>query len=654
MNNDPHQISDVPDTRPAKLFGNRYAFPAAVIAFTVVHLCLTFYFERPSLIFNEKPNSWLDYDTHIAQAWRAIEAFEGWGKSWSYDPHLLAGNPNGTIFAADNKGLDLWTFVLWKLGLPKGMAFNLFILFAHLAVPWIVFFSARLFGLDKWPSLLAATMGICIWYFDSFARWSWWCGMIAYVVAGYLFILPIALFYRYLKDGRKRHLVLLAIFLSAGHLVHPYIFTILVFPMLALYFRALKKLSLSRHLAVFGVVAFVLATHAYWLIPSLKAWHYIVVIDSGVYAQSTLSFFFSDYLGLLREPIATGVLGTHTGFRFIFFVAAVISLVLWKKEADDRFMPFAVGIGGMLILTYLGGYSSFFTHVQPYRYILPATYLTIVPAAAFFTRVYRQGALEKLPRLAYAVGGLGLLVITGNLARDALYFFPNALPDPDLQPGDKIALKVTNPAIHGVSGRQMEFRHAPTFEDYNQVAKWVGENVDQSGRILVQGWVLGEHLAWRTDAQILGGFRLRNIQHSQANLFRRFDESVVTHEDARQHLIDFAVKWVIVSGPRHKLETYQGLLKPIGHIPPVHRIYRTEVPVSFISNGSGQVSASMNRIEVRGTDPDKDVVLRYHFHETLVCKEGCELLREPIDYDPVGFIRVKAPHPKDFVLENGY
>ncbi|MCP4674494.1 MAG: hypothetical protein GY854_03045 [Deltaproteobacteria bacterium] len=651
------QSDKIPDTSrtPAfALLNHRFAFFWAMLVFVMIHLALTFYFERPSLIFSANPNAWMDYDTHIEQTWRAVEALDKWGKSWSYDPYLLAGNPNGTIFAADNKGWELWTFVLWKLGVPKGMAFNLFILLAHLAVPWVVFVSARLFGMGKWQSLLAATMGLCLWYFDSFARWCWWCGMVAYGMSGYMFLLPLALFFRYLNGGRWWHLVLLALFMSAGHLIHPYTFVVLVFPMVALYLRAFKKLALLEHLGIIGVAAFVFASNAYWLIPSLKAWHYIVVIDSGVYAQSTLSFLFTDYLGILKEPIATGVLGTCTGFRFILIAAAVIGLVMWKRQADSRFWPFVIGLGAMLAVTYLGGYSSFFTHIQPYRHILPAAFFTVIPATFFFGEVARSGALEKIPRLACAVGGLGLLVVTGNLARDALYFFPGAMPDPNLKSGDKIALRATNPNVPDVLDKHMEFRHAPTFEDYNNIAKWVNSNADQSGRVLVREWILGEHLAWRTNAQILGGFRLRNVQHSQANLFRRFDESVVTHEDARRHLIDFAVKWVIVSGPKHKLETFQGLLKPIGYIPPVHRLYTTEVPVSFIADGAGQVSASMNRIEVSGTNPDKDVVLRYHFHETLICKEGCKLLREPIEYDPVGFIRVKAPHPRDFVLENGY
>ena len=110
----------------------RFAYQAALLALAMAHLGLLVYFERTSLIFGSEPVSWLDFDTHAEQTWKAVEVMDTWGKSWAYDPFLLAGNPSGAIFEADNKGWELWTFVLWKAGVPKAVAFNLFIVLAHL------------------------------------------------------------------------------------------------------------------------------------------------------------------------------------------------------------------------------------------------------------------------------------------------------------------------------------------------------------------------------------------------------------------------------------------------------------------------------------------------------------------------------------------
>ena len=41
--------------------------------------------------------------------------------------------------------------------------------------------------------------------------------------------------------------------------------------------------------------------------------------------------------------------------------------------------------------------------------------------------------------------------------------------------------------------------------------------------------------------------------------------------------------------------------------------------------------------------------------ETLRCVPDCELQRVPIDnFDPVGFIKIPAPHPADLEVRNVY
>lgn len=633
---------------------NSGLFALVFVLVLAAHLGLIFYFEKPEIVFSDTPKSWLDYDTHIEQAWTVSEALDRFGKSWAYEPKLLAGYPTGTIFDSDNKGWELWTFALWKVGLSKGLAFNLFILLAHLAVPWVVFFSARLFGLEKWAALLAASMGIVLWCFDVYPRWCWWVGMTAYAMASYFFLLPLSLFYRYLKDLRLKHLALLALFMSIGHLLHPLTFLMLILPMLLLYARAFKTLSLLKHLGIVGVAVVVLAANSYWLTVTLRFMHIVAPPETGIYGQSTIAFFLTDYLGLLNEPLASGVLANRTGFRFVFLIAATICLVLWRRESDDRFWIFATAIGPMLVLAYVGGQLGALTYIQPYRHVLPAMFLTTIPAAHFFHRALRRGALGNLPRLACAVGGLFLLIAGQNLARDMLYFFVESLPKPHLGKEDKVELLSVNPLVPLINGWHMSHRHVPTFPDYDAVADWVERNDDGDGRILVEWWILGEHLSWRTDAHILGGFVERGVQHSAANLFSRYSVRNVAKAEVEDYLRDYAVKWVIFSRPEVELEKYSDLLTPAGFIPPCHRIYSTVKPVSFFAEGAGNIRTSLNRIAVTDTDPERDAVLRFHWFDTLVCAEGCSIKKEPVENDPVGFIRISAPHPKDFTIENGY
>jgi hypothetical protein len=633
-----------------------FLFPLAVALLAVAQLALTFYYERPWILFTDEPHGWLDYDTHIEQVWRVTEALDGWGEAWAYDPYLLAGQPNGTIFDADNKAWELWVFALWKLGVPRGMGFNLFILLAHLMVPWVVFSSARLFGSDKWTALLAAALGTWLWYFDSFPHWCWWVGMIAWDIAGYFFLLPLALLYRYVHGGKWWHLVLLALTLSAGHLVHPYTFVILVLPMLAIYVRSFRTLGPLRHVGILAAALCVIATNAYWLIAALRHWHYI--LNSAFYCQSTLTFLLTDYLGLLKEPLVTGVLMNRTTLRFALLLAAIAGFYAWRKDKDDRLLPLALGTGFMLVVAYMGGYSLVLSQIQPYRAVLPAMYFTLIPAAELVTRLVRAGTFKSPPFAVRVLLAIGLVALCAGLVRDALYFLPNALPDPNLTEDDELANTGVNPdfaVVDGSKGRQMEFRHAPAFEDFGQVADWLKKNDKGTGRVLVEWWILGEHLAWRTQSQILGGFLEINLQHSAANLFRRDKGGDIGKEALQKYFEDYAVEWIILSRPNLAIEKkYGDLLEPIGYIPPLNRIYKTKVKVSFLAQNEGTVKASLNRIEVKGTDPTMDAVLRYHFHETLVCEPHCTLVKEPMKDDPVGFIRVPAPHPSDFVIENSY
>ena len=131
----------------------RGAFALAVVALLGVHLFFFNYFMPLGVWWTDQPIVGIDYETHVAQTWRAIEGLDGWGHSWVYDTHLLAGTPAGVIFDADNKGWEVWTWLLHRLGLSKGFAFNLFAVAAHWLLLPVVFLSARLFGLARGGAL---------------------------------------------------------------------------------------------------------------------------------------------------------------------------------------------------------------------------------------------------------------------------------------------------------------------------------------------------------------------------------------------------------------------------------------------------------------------------------------------------------------------
>ncbi|MCU0689821.1 MAG: hypothetical protein MUF54_00330 [Polyangiaceae bacterium] len=624
----------------------RHAYALAVIVVVLLVLLVFVQVERNAPIFSGQPLTWIDFDTHAEQTWRVTEALDRFGKSWAYDVQQLAGYPTGTVFDADNKGWELWTYALWKLGLSRAVAFNLFVFLAHLLLPAVVFLCARLFRLDRWEALLAVVLACGVWFFDGLARWSWYSGAVSYSIVCYLFMLPIALLYAHLRTGRRWLLVPLTVTMAAGHLIHPSTFILLVVPMTAQYARAFRRLRPGQHAGILLVALLTIAANAWWLLVAFRFAHYLT--DHEPFFVGKLHHVLLDMGGLIDELTRTGLVGNRTGFRFLALIAAACTLVMWRRDRDDRLLPLGSGIGVLVGLAYVGGYFWLFRQVQPHRNVVPAALLASLPAAAFFGMLCKRRAFAGASVLARAALGIATFLGASHLAKDVLYFLPKVVPNvPALPTGEVMDITAYGFPEH------RDFRHYPPDEQFDLVSAWVAEHDDGQSRFLVEWWVLGEHLLWRTHAQVLGGFRERNLAHTAANLFDRYPAADVADDVLASYLESYAVRWVIMTQPMPLFEGKEHVLQKVADVG-MHRIYRTKVPVDLVQEGGGRVSAALNQIQVRASEPDRDVVLRFHWLETLVCEPGCSVVREPRTDDRVGFIRIPAPHPADFAVVNRY
>ncbi len=633
-------------TRPQRAL-RRLAWPLALLLVVALHLILLVQAERNAPVFKDEPLTWVDFDTHAEQTLRGTEALARWHQTWVYDPQLLAGYPNGAVFEIDNKGWELWTFALWKLGIKRWVAFNLFVLLADLLVAPVIYASARLLRLNRSEALGAVVLGLMLWFFDGLTRWSWYSGAISFSITAVLFLLPLALFYRWLEDRKIGYLLALALVLAVGHLVHPNIFVTLVVPMAALYVRSFKTLGWKGQLGIGLAAAFTVAVNSFWLSTAFRFAHYVTSHDPFFIARPSQAL--ADLGGLVVNLTTTGLIGNRTGFRLLVLGAAVLGLAFWRTQRDRRFLPLGLGIGLLVAVAYLGGYVPGLRQIQPYRNIVPAAFLCTIPAAAAFGQVLRRHMLRDVPWLGRGAIALVALVALAHLSRDVMYFLPKVLPEvPALPTGENLGMTALG------FPPQDDFRHGPPFVEFNLLTDWAKANTTpQDGRVLIDWWVIGEQFLWRTDVQVLGGFRERNLQHTAANFFRRYPDGIAPDEVIARYFQDYAVRWVILTEERPYFESRTNLLELVAKVDR-DRIYRTKVPISYFQQGSGTITPSLNRLEVRGTDPTQNLILRYHWMETLVCKEGCRIERSPLEHDPVGFIRVPAPHPADFAIVNGY
>lgn len=608
-----------------------------------LQLGLFFYFGGATL-FSDQPHAGLDFDTHVTQAYRVVEGLEGWRRTWVYDVQLLAGAPNGVIFDADNKGWSLVTFAGKQLGFAQGFAFNLFIIAAHLCVAPIIYIGARLFRLSPWASLVAAAFAVLYWNFDSWTHWCWYVGMVAYAFASILFVLPLGLMLRWSDERKPWQLVGTAISLALCHLVHPYTFFILAVPMTVLYVRTWSTLTWRAHVGVVLVAVTVVLVNGYWLLDAARFWHYI--LDSSLFAQTGLQTAFWDLLNIVQEPAATGIIGKRAVFRMLLLMGGSVMSVVWWRRGDVRASSLGVGLGVLIVIAYLGGMTPL-DQIQPYRNVLPAGFLGAIMTAALIEHAVHTRVFARFTRGARVTIAMLMVPLSMLLAHEMLYYAVG-LPEPAPLPhGERVNLSALGFPHHA------PYRYVEWSAD--ELAEWIEEHDDHTGRVLVEGWSWGEQLAWKTDAQIVGGFIWRNLDHSWTNFFRRRPQGIARPQEWQAYLRRYAIRWVVVSTPRVAApwwDTNEALVHraDIG----LFRIYEVRQPSGLIARGPGRVTASTNRIEVRGTDPEEPVVLRFHWLETLRCLPECEVQRMRVDDDDVGFIRIPAGHPRDFLVFNKY
>jgi hypothetical protein len=625
----------VSDTnRPARSRARRKAALALVVG---LHLALCAYFAPPRVLFGKDPVVMVDYALHVYQVDRALKAFRGWGKLWAWDPLQLAGQPAGVAEDLTSKGTELFVIGLRALGVHPGFAFNLFIVLGFLLLPAAAWASARLFDLSRAAAVTTILLWTLLWFFDSFMHWSWWIGMISWSIAAYGAVLLLGLVHRAFESKRAIWYLPIALLAPVLALVHPFVTFTLALPCLLLYVRAFRTLPKTHHLWLALGAACAAATALVWIGPALRFKHWVDTADT--FFNATAEYLLFDFFDMLKNSDNTGA-PVRTLVRSLCFVAGGVALVRWRRAKDPRALPLAALVLWSAALAYLGGHSAIIRQTQPYRQIAPAMLAAALPAAALLTEHASPRALGALDAKAKTLLTIAAVLIVPRFARTVAYFFPDLVP-----------VSVVNPMLQN-EPKPWATRLDAAGPAPRAVQAWLEENHGGRGRVVVQPWVLGEYLAAATSLPLLGGIEQRNIQQGDAHLFRRAKDGDLPAAELARYLTTYAVGWVVVVGRRIPLEDRLELFEPVATVAE-HRIYRTRAEPSWFLRGEGRlVEQSLNRLRVEDAR-GPEVVLRFHWLESLACKPGCSVERFAVAGDRVGFIRVPAP-PARFEIYNAY
>ncbi|WAS96474.1 hypothetical protein [Nannocystis punicea] len=634
-------------TRWAWLRGHRGMF----VGFAAVHAGLVLNSIPLRVVFGALPFGGPDYQTHFQHTHTLTRALAE-GRSWVYDPMMLAGYPAGLFFDVDNKAHFLWCTVLHQLGVPLATAFNLYTLASAIAMPISLWLAARLLGVPVRAQAWTFGLGVLLWHFESLIRFFWGGGMISFATASHLCVLVLALFWRQLSGAPVRGgWAALLVLLPLALLTHVWSFAALAGPMIGLYLARARGLGLLGHARVWGLAAVTVVVNAYWLWPALT--HMELMAPSHKLGQATPDFFLYDLLEVFVDPLTTGFVRQRTLVRTIAVLAAIGTLVAWRRTREPA-LRYALGTALWLFgLSYVGALLPLVPATEPYRFAAPMACWAAVLAGPWLADNLTRKTWSQVPASLRGLA-IGLLVLLAPRVYAQLATF---LPGVDVSPMGFLQSAVLEEQFFP------SMRLKPISGDFQEVAAWVAAQPDD-GRVLVHYWALGEYLRWATDRPILGGFPDRRTIHEQANLFHWTDSDERYNEGLERYLQTFNVAYVLMSVPHiPAIERRLDLLEPRGIVGGRYRAYRVRKPTGYFVRGRGEVKAGLGRIAVSAASPapgTQELVLRFHWLQELTCKSAvpnvdCRIEREPVEGDETGFLRVVgAPTlPAEFVLEQG-
>ena len=627
--------------------------PRALLAATLLlHLVLVLHFAPLSTMLEPEPIWAIDYSLHYYQVDRFRRAFDESGRFWSYDPQVLAGQPAGAMEDLTSKGMELFVVALSSgLGVDQAVAYNLFILLVHLLLPLAAWLTAWLLGLGRWARALLVLAWICLWFFDSFFHWIWYCGMISWSAAAYLSPLLMALVYRTVEGGRPRLWLATALLAALLITVHPFAAFAAALPCAAIYFRDARRLGVAHHLGLALTLVVVVAVQLPWLITANQFSHYLLELVS--FLKPPFRAVLSDFLELLRDPWDSGAVPVRSMFRFLILAAGLAGLWRWRKTKDRRLLPVGLMGLGLLVMAYGGGLIPPLGKVQPHRQLMPAIFALALPAVLVLMDTARELRWGRLSTAARTALVLCLVLLLPRVARTVMVGVPDLIPERPRQvpgQGPKGPRLDTFTGTHGTPIGAL--KHRPTPPHFKKIRAWLLKNHKGHGRVLAQDWMMSEYFAWSTKLPQVGGLEQRAITHGDAHLFRKYPQGKAPNAWLRAYLERYAVGFIVVKAVLPDLERQRNLLEPQVLIEN-HRIYKTRIKPSYFLIGQGTVvSQRLNSIKVdRVSGPS--VVLRFHWMETLRCRPSCKVERYELKGDRVGFIGVRDP-PEKFEIYNSY
>jgi hypothetical protein len=578
------------------------------------------------------------------------------GTTAGYDPAFMAGYAKSVVFPASSTLPEL---VVWAFGGDRPeLAYKFYVLVSAIVLPWLVALAAATWRLRVRGAALAVLLFLLYVWTDFPINYAAF-GMLPYLLAIPMGLLATGLFGDYLIQGGIVRWVLATIMMSLAVMVH-LTTAMVVAPAAALaYLAALtargpdshragdldagwteepkghgrgnpRRFAASRHIGVWLLPLFVLASNAFWWLPGLWL--------AATKGASDFAFAHSSehvYRRLLH------IFTAEAEVQAILLAFGFPGLILLARQSRVR----GTAIAGFCLAGFFWGYLAggfrFLDFLQPGRHTYACfTALALAGGAcldAFFLRLRggREGA-SRLDRWAMAAAlVVGLRVVGPALFESLRHRLWAGEPFLSSHPSTRLLWVIDRVKAHVKPGERLL---------YEEGGKDLSGIPDPFQRGRFSGL-----LPQRTGVELIGGPYLHAALTTN---FTQFGEGALFGNP----------NW-----DRDYFEHYARLYRPSAILcwsPRARRFCRSNPDLITILDddgfvligkvhgfegdtieGTAQVAAETGRLHVRAMSAgvDGSIVLRYHSVPSLRARPPIPLDPRFEDGDPVPFIRLRPP-----------
>jgi hypothetical protein len=660
----PALMSAPPHPRPARPGGH----PAWLVALWAVvtwqaWLTLGLFGPAPwAALLDDRPVLSGRHPLHLYHGLLGARALHRQGTLSCYDPSFHAGYPKTPVFDPGSRPAEL--FLTLAGGTYSPAAYKLGHALAWALAPLLVFTAARAVGLARGSAVLAALLGLLVWWGQP-ARDALEAGNVDLLLAALLVLAQTGLLLRYHRAPGLLPLTGVVLTNLLGWFTHPLLMA-LFFPLFLLYyFSAGTRHRLLWHTALWIGLLVALAGNSFWLADWIDYWWIRAPgsLDPAgpMLPRHTLRAFWESPLWggpidrlltcLLVVAAAAGVLLYHRPPRTAEDSppspggrGRTSPLVpRWSRRHAGRIL--GLGWTGLLALALIGSFWEPLGRLGASRLLAPALLFACLPAAHALAEAARL--LRRWPGpVATATLAVGLALTVGLLAPPPLRAWARRLTE-------------ARPLQLGLDAREEELVAALRKETTAEARiLWEDRQEDRTG----SRWTALLPL-WTGRAFIGGLDPSSNIEHTAGGLrdgalagrpLTRWSDG-----DLARYCDRYNVGWVVCRSPgtRERFGEWTGCQR-VRELPGRERpaLYRVLRKPSFALAGRaewrsadsyGVVLADVVPGPAKDGGPEGQVVLSLHYQEGMRVTPSRVRLERDETYSPddIPFVRLRMADP---------